>query len=111
MLCLWRKLRWSRLWIGLPLLPVDVENRIATITEYVQVSMGALGESLMLLAVRISSFTIELSTLNSQIRLKLSFSVPGILVLPETFTVNSLNAYIDMTTLPTVSEARNDSLV
>ena len=48
----------------------------------------------------------ELSTLNSQIRLKFPFSVPGILVLPDTFLIDSLNAYIDMTTLPTVFEAR-----
>ena len=52
---------WSRLWVGLPLLPVDVENRIATISGYVQVFTGALGESLMLLAVRICPFTIELT--------------------------------------------------
>ena len=48
----------------------------------------------------------ELSTLNLQIRLKFPFSVPGILVLPETLSIDSLNAYIDMTTLPTVFEAR-----
>ena len=47
----------------------------------------------------------ELSTLNSQIRLKFPFNVPGILVLPETISIDSLNAYIDMTTLPTVFEA------
>ena len=64
----------------------------------------------------------ELSTLNSQIRLKFPFSVPDSLVLPETFSIDSLNAHIkvfmttdtlrisqlfkDMTTLPTVFEAR-----
>ena len=48
----------------------------------------------------------ELSSLNSQIRLKFPLSVLGILVLPETFLIDSLNAYIDMTTLPTVFEAR-----
>ena len=36
----------------------------------------------------------ELSTLNSQIRRKFPFSVPGILVFPETSTVDSLNACI-----------------
>ena len=35
----------------------------------------------------------ELSTLNSQIELKFPFSMPGILLLPETFSVDSLNAY------------------
>ena len=38
----------------------------------------------------------ELSTLNLQIRLKFLFSVPGILVFPEAFTADSLNAYIDV---------------
>ena len=38
----------------------------------------------------------ELSTLNSQTRLKFPFSVPGILVLPETFSIDSLNAYINV---------------
>ena len=86
----------------------------------------------------------ELSTLNSQIRLKFSFNGPGSLVLHETLSSDSINAHInvfmttdtlrtsqmfehfdtinfkdcfevnrvkDMTTLPTVLEARNDSLV
>ena len=34
--------------------------------------------------------------LDSQIRLRFSFSVPGSLVLPETFSVDSLNAYINV---------------
>ena len=38
----------------------------------------------------------ELSTLDSQIRLKVPFSVPGSLVLPETFSIDSLNAYINV---------------
>ena len=48
----------------------------------------------------------ELSTLNLQIRLKFLFSVPGIRVLTETLSIDSLNTYIDMTTWPTVFEAR-----
>ena len=35
-------------------------------------------------------------TLDLQIRLKFPFSVPGILVLPETFLIDSLNAYINV---------------
>ena len=46
----------------------------------------------------------ELSTLNLQIRLKFPFSVTDICVLPETFSIDSLNIYIDMTTWPTVFE-------
>ena len=38
----------------------------------------------------------ELSTLTSQIRRKFPFSIPGILVFPETFTVDSLNAWINV---------------
>ena len=38
----------------------------------------------------------ELSTLDLQIRLKFPFSVPGNLVLPETFSIDSLNAYINV---------------
>ena len=38
----------------------------------------------------------ELSTLNSQIRRKFPFSVPGIFVFPETSTVDSLNAGINV---------------
>ena len=57
-------------------------------------------------------------TLNSQIQPKFPFSMPGVLVLPETFSIDSINAYInvflatdtlwtsqlfkDMNTLPTV---------
>ena len=42
----------------------------------------------------------ELSTLDSQVRLKLLFSVPGNFVLPETFSIDSLSAYtnVSMTT-------------
>ena len=42
----------------------------------------------------------EFSTLNLQIRLKFPFSVPGIRVLPETFPIDSLGAYtnVSMTT-------------
>ena len=42
----------------------------------------------------------ELSTLNSQIRLKFPFSVPGFRVLPETFPIDSLSTYtnVSMTT-------------
>ena len=36
--------------------------------------------------------TEELSTLNSQIRLKFPFSVPGSLVLLETFSIDNSNA-------------------
>ena len=36
--------------------------------------------------------------------------VPGIFVLRETFTVDSLNGYIDATTLPTVFELRMPAL-
>ena len=39
------------------------ENRIATITGYVQVSMGAFGESLMLLAVLVSPFSTALNAI------------------------------------------------
>ena len=46
----------------------------------------------------------ELSTLNLQIRLKFPFSVSGNCMLPETFSIDSLNTYIDMTTWPTVFE-------
>ena len=65
---------------------------------------------------------VELSTLDSQIRLKFLFSMPDSLVFPETFSIDSVNAYIhvlmttdtlwtsqlfkDMTTLPTMFEAR-----
>ena len=38
----------------------------------------------------------ELSTLDSQIRLKFPFSVSDSLVLPETFSIDSLNAYINV---------------
>ena len=38
----------------------------------------------------------ELSTLNSQSRLKFPLSVPDGLVLPETFSIDSLNAYISV---------------
>ena len=38
----------------------------------------------------------KLSTLDSQIRLKFLFSVPGSLVLPETFSIDSLSAYINV---------------
>ena len=38
----------------------------------------------------------ELLTLDSQIRLKFPFSVPGSLVLPETFSIGCLNAYINV---------------
>ena len=38
----------------------------------------------------------ELSTLDSQIRLKFPFSVPGSLVLPEAFSTDSFNAYISV---------------
>ena len=38
----------------------------------------------------------EFSTLDSQIRLKFPFSVPDSLVLPETFSINSLNACINV---------------
>ena len=38
----------------------------------------------------------ELSTLDSKIRLKFLFSVPGSLVLPETFSIDSLSAYINV---------------
>ena len=44
----------------------------------------------------IPRITEENSTLNSQIRLKFPFSVPGSLVLPETFSFDNLNAYINM---------------
>ena len=38
----------------------------------------------------------ELSTLDSQIRPKFLFSMPDSLVLPETFSIDSLNAYINV---------------
>ena len=38
----------------------------------------------------------ELSTLNSQVRLRFPLSVPGSLVLPETFSIDSLNAYVNV---------------
>ena len=38
----------------------------------------------------------EFSTLESQIRLKFPFSVPGSLVHPETFSIDSLTAYINV---------------
>ena len=38
----------------------------------------------------------ELSTLNSQIQLKFPFSMPGILVLSETLSIDSLNACINV---------------
>ena len=38
----------------------------------------------------------ELSTLNLQIRWKFPFSVPGSLIFPETLTVSSLNACINV---------------
>ena len=38
----------------------------------------------------------EFSTLDSQSRLKFPFSVPDSLVLPETFSIDSLNAYINV---------------
>ena len=49
--------------------------------------------------------------LTSQIRRKFLFSVPGIIVLPETFSTDSLNANIDMTTLPTVFERKDSMLI
>ena len=104
------------------------------------VQYGApVGAALPVRKLDIHRTTEELSTLNSQIRLRFPFSVPGSLVLPETFSIDNLNAYInvfmatdtlrtsqlfedfavinykdcfevkwpkDMTTLPTVSEAR-----
>ena len=38
----------------------------------------------------------EFSTLDLQIRLKFPFSVPGILVLPETFSIDSFSVYISV---------------
>ena len=38
----------------------------------------------------------ELSTLDSQIQLKFPFSLRGSLVLPEAFSIDSLNAYINV---------------
>ena len=44
--------------------------------------------------------TEELSTLNSQIRLKFPFSVPSGLVLLETFSIDNFNAYINVFIAP-----------
>ena len=68
----------------------------------------------------------EFSTLDLQIRLKFPFRLPGGLVLPETFSIDSLSAYISVfirtdtlrtfqlfkgtTILPTVFEARLSAL-
>ena len=105
-----------------------------------QVQYGApVGAALTVRELDTPRTTEELSTLNSQIRPMFPFSVPGSLVLPETFLIDRLNAYInvfmatdtlrtsqlfedldainckdcfevkwlkDMTTLPTVYEAR-----
>ena len=44
--------------------------------------------------------TAELSTLNSQIRLKFPFSVSGSLVLPEISSIDNFNAYINVFMAP-----------
>jgi len=132
-----------------PVVPVEAVTGVSVVSEVEADWRGLAGYSVrfeiqdtLKLTVReldIPRTAEEFSTLDTQIRQKFPLSVPGSLVLPETFSIDSLNDYIsvfmttdtlrtsqlfedfatinykdcfevkwfkDMTTLPTVFEAR-----
>ena len=112
-----------------PTVPVEVVKGVGVTSEVEAVWLGLAGhldkfqiQDVLKLTVReldIRRTAEELSTLDSQIRLKFPFSVLGSLVLPETLSIDSFGAYTnvfmttdtlrtsqlfkDMTTLPTRS--------